>query len=96
MLKALRKGPEERYLTAVQLAADVQAYLDGRTVTARRGTLRYRAGKFIRRHRIALLGAGLVLASLTAGVGGSALAGKGGQRGTAQGRGPCSGFAAAE
>jgi tetratricopeptide (TPR) repeat protein/predicted Ser/Thr protein kinase len=70
VLKTLRKGPEERYLTAVQLAADVQAYLDGRPVTARRGTLRYRAGKFVRRHAIALLGAGLVLASLTAGVGG--------------------------
>jgi serine/threonine protein kinase len=67
---ALRKGPEERYLTAVQLATDIQAYLDGRPVTARRGTLRYRAGKFVRRHAIALLGAGLVLASLTAGVGG--------------------------
>jgi tetratricopeptide (TPR) repeat protein len=70
VLMALRKGPEERYLTAVQLATDVQAYLDGRPVTARRGTLRYRAGKFVRRHAIALLGAGLVLASLTAGVGG--------------------------
>jgi len=70
VLMALRKGPEERYLTAVQLAADVQAHLDGHTVTARRGTLRYRSSKFIRRHRIALLGAGLVLASLTAGVGG--------------------------
>ena len=70
VLKALRKEPAERYMTAVQLAADVQAYLDGRTVTARRGTFRYRASKFIRRHRIALLGAGLVLASMTAGVAG--------------------------
>ena len=70
VLTALRKGPEERYLTAVQLAADIQAYLDGRPVTARRGTFRYRAGKFVRRHAIALLGAGLVLASLTVGVGG--------------------------
>jgi eukaryotic-like serine/threonine-protein kinase len=70
VLKALRKGPAERYLTAVQLAADVQAYLDGRTVSARRGTSRYRAGKFIKRHKVALLAAGLVLASLTVGVGG--------------------------
>jgi len=70
VLKAMRKAPEERYLTAAQLAADVQAYLDGRTVTARRGTLRYRAGKFIHRHRIGLFAAGLVIASLTAGVGG--------------------------
>jgi tetratricopeptide (TPR) repeat protein/predicted Ser/Thr protein kinase len=70
LLKALRKGATERYLTAEQLAADVQAYLDGRTVTARQGTLRYRAGKFIRRHRVALFGAGLVLVSVAAGIGG--------------------------
>ena len=70
VLKSLRKPPEERYLTAAQLALDVQAYLDGRTVSARRGTLRYRAGKFIRRHKIALLGSGLLVASLTAGVAG--------------------------
>jgi tetratricopeptide (TPR) repeat protein len=49
---------------------DVQAYLDGRTVSARRGTMRYRAGKFVRRHRIALFGAALVTTSLIAGVAG--------------------------
>ena len=70
LLKSLRKGPGERYLTAVQLALDVQAYLDGRTVSARRGTMRYRAGKFVRRHRIALFAAALVTTSLTAGVAG--------------------------
>jgi tetratricopeptide (TPR) repeat protein/predicted Ser/Thr protein kinase len=70
VFKALRKVPEERYLTAAQLAQDVQAFLEGRTVTARRGTFRYRADKFVRRHRIALLGAVLVIASLAAGFGG--------------------------
>jgi tetratricopeptide (TPR) repeat protein/predicted Ser/Thr protein kinase len=70
VLKALRKVAEERYVTAAQLAQDVQAFLEGRTVSARRGTFRYRAGKFVRRHRIALLGVGLVIGSLTAGVGG--------------------------
>src|SRR5208282_3681639 len=53
VLKALRKEPQERYLTAVQLASDVQAYLDGQPVTARRGTLRYRTSKFVRRNRLA-------------------------------------------
>ena len=70
LLKSLRKGSGERYLTAVQFALDVQAYLDGRTVSARRGTMRYRAGKFVRRHRIALFAAALVTTSLTAGVAG--------------------------
>ncbi|HYN43559.1 MAG TPA: tetratricopeptide repeat protein, partial [Thermoanaerobaculia bacterium] len=32
----------------------------GRPVTARRGTLRYRAGRFVRRHAVALVAAGIV------------------------------------
>lgn len=68
--KALRKEPQERYLTAEQLASDLRAYLDGLPVAARRGTLRYRAGKFIRRNRF-LLGATTLLAlSLMAGIAG--------------------------
>jgi tetratricopeptide (TPR) repeat protein/predicted Ser/Thr protein kinase len=70
LLKALRKEPGERYLTVAQLASDVQAYLEGRAVAARRGTLAYRAGKFARRHRIALVAASLLLFSVLAGVGG--------------------------
>ena len=58
LLKALRKEPQERYLTAEQLASDLRAYLEGLPVAARRGTLRYRAGKFIRRHRLRPGGSG--------------------------------------
>jgi hypothetical protein len=68
--KALRKEAKERYLTAEQLAADLRAYLEGRPVAARRGTLRYRAAKFARRNRLALAGAGLLAATLLAGVAG--------------------------
>jgi len=57
LLKALRKEPQERYLTAEQLASDLRAHIEGRPVAARRGTVRYRAAKFIRRHRFGLLGA---------------------------------------
>jgi len=70
LLKALRKVPSERYRTAEQLAADVRAYLDGKPVAARRGTMRYRAGKFIRRHRFGLAGAVLLAATLVAGIAG--------------------------
>jgi tetratricopeptide (TPR) repeat protein len=70
VLKALRKEPQQRYLTAQQLASDVRAYLDGQPVTARRGTLRYRAGKFIGRNRIALAAVGLLAITLSAGLGG--------------------------
>jgi len=68
--KALRKEPQARYLTAEQLASDLRAYLDGQPVAARRGTLRYRAGKFIRRRRFSLAAAALLAASLVAGVAG--------------------------
>jgi tetratricopeptide (TPR) repeat protein len=70
LLKALRKEPQERYLTTEQLASDLRAYLDGLPVAARRGTLRYRAGKFIRRHRWGLTAAALLAATLVAGVAG--------------------------
>jgi len=68
LLKALRKDPQERYLTAEQLATDVRAWLNGQPVGARRGTVRYRAQKFIRRHRLALAGVALLAATLLAGV----------------------------
>jgi tetratricopeptide (TPR) repeat protein/predicted Ser/Thr protein kinase len=68
--KALRKEPKDRYLSTEQLASDLAAYLDGLPVAARRGTLRYRAGKFIRRRRFSLAAAALLAASLIAGVAG--------------------------
>ena len=70
LMKALRKEPQERYLTAEQLAADVRAYLDGQPVAARRGTLAYRAHKFAHRHRLGLAGAALLAATILAGIAG--------------------------
>jgi tetratricopeptide (TPR) repeat protein len=70
LLKALRKEPQERYITAEQLASDLRAYLEGLPVAARRGTLRYRAGKFIRRRRFSVAAAALLAATLVAGVAG--------------------------
>jgi eukaryotic-like serine/threonine-protein kinase len=68
LLKALRKEPAERYRTAEQLAGDLRAYLDGRPVAARRGTIRYRAAKFVRRNRIAMAAASLIAVVLAAGI----------------------------
>jgi len=68
--RALRKEPGARYLTAEQFASDIQAYLDGRPVAARQGTLRYRVGKFTRRHKAAVGGASLLALTLIAGVAG--------------------------
>ncbi|HVM92716.1 MAG TPA: hypothetical protein VMT67_07900, partial [Terriglobales bacterium] len=70
LFKALRKEPAERYLTAEQFASDVQAYLDGRTVAARQGTIRYRVEKFTHRHKVAVAGGSLLAVTLMAGVAG--------------------------
>ena len=63
---------QERYLTAERLADDLRAYLDGQPVGARRGTARYRIGKFIRRHRWTLAAAAVLLVTLLVGVAGVA------------------------
>jgi eukaryotic-like serine/threonine-protein kinase len=68
-LMALRKEPERRYGSAEQLALDIRRHLDGLPVTARRDTVRYRAGKFVGRHRGAVAGtaaAVVLVAALTA------------------------------
>lgn len=50
-MMALRKEPQRRYGTVEALRADLDRYRRGLPVTARPDTLRYRARKFIRRHR---------------------------------------------
>jgi serine/threonine protein kinase/Tfp pilus assembly protein PilF len=50
VLMAMRKEPERRYGSAEQLAADIQRFLDGMPVIARRDTVSYRTSKFVKRH----------------------------------------------
>lgn len=52
MLKALRKLPEDRYQTVLELKTDLQRYLGGEPVFARGDGLWYRTKTFIRRHRL--------------------------------------------
>lgn len=66
VLQALRKEPERRYATAEQLAADVRRHLAGLPVGARRDTWGYRAGKFIRRNRLAVAAGGAFVLLLIA------------------------------
>jgi len=61
-LTALHKDPQRRYSSVEALVRDVDHYLDGQPLDARPDTLRYRAGKFIRRHRQAVSAAALVFA----------------------------------
>lgn len=65
ILKALEKDPERRYGSAHDLAADVERYLDQEPVTARRPTLRYRVGKYLRRHAWLVAGTSAAVIALT-------------------------------
>ena len=67
-LMALRKEPERRYGSVEQLAEDLRRHLAGLPVLARQPTLRYRAGKFLRRHGFGAAATMLVLVSLLAGM----------------------------
>jgi hypothetical protein len=58
--KALRKSPGERYASASDMARDIERHLSGRPVLARRQTWGYKAGRFVGRHRMQLLGAAVV------------------------------------
>lgn len=73
LAKALEKDPARRYPTVEEFAADIRRQLEGRPVKARKPTWFYRARKFVRRHRVPLSAAALLLFAITAGVGGTLL-----------------------
>lgn len=56
-MKALEKDRTRRYASASELAADIQRYLADEPVEARPPSPRYRAEKFVRRHKAAVLAA---------------------------------------
>ncbi len=64
VMQAIRKEPEARYATPLDLADDLQRSLASEPVRARRGTTLYRARKFVRRNRVATAFAATVLALL--------------------------------
>jgi eukaryotic-like serine/threonine-protein kinase len=72
VLTALQKSSERRYPTVDQLAGDIRRHLDGLPVSARPDTLRYRAAKFVRRHRLGVAAGAAVALSLLAGLAGTA------------------------
>lgn len=53
--KAMADEPEERYPGAHELAVDIARYLDGQAVSAHPESAWSRAGRFVSRHRVALL-----------------------------------------
>lgn len=64
-LLALRKEPEQRYVSAEQLKSDIEKYLNGLPVSAHPPTIKYRSQKFISRHKIAISTAAIITVLIT-------------------------------
>ena len=61
IMMALRKEPERRYASAEQFSLDVQRYLREEPLLARPSTMGYRIQKYVRRHRVGVGAAALVV-----------------------------------
>jgi tetratricopeptide (TPR) repeat protein/predicted Ser/Thr protein kinase len=68
VLKALRKEPDRRYGSVEQLAEDIRRFLSGLPVVAGPDSRRYRARKFVVRHRTFVAAGALLTLSLVAGL----------------------------
>ena len=66
--KALRKEPTRRYTSVAAFSEDIRRHCEGLPVTARKDTLAYRAGKFVRRNKVSVAAAALVMLTLIAGL----------------------------
>ena len=69
VLMALRKEPARRYPSVEQFGEDIRRHLEALPVSATRGSWRYRAGKFVTRHKAGVAATAVVTLALVAGVG---------------------------
>ncbi len=72
-MKALEKDRTRRYGTASELAADVRRHLEDQPVQAGPPSTVYRMKKFVRRHRLGVVGSAALAATLLLGVAGTGL-----------------------
>jgi len=68
VLMAMRKEPRRRYASVEQFSEDIRRHMEGLPVLARPDTFEYRAEKFIKRNKIIVAAAALVMVSLITGV----------------------------
>jgi serine/threonine protein kinase len=62
LAKALKKQPGERYASLMAFGDDLRRFLQHEPISARPDSMAYRAGKYVRRHRVGVVvAAGLVL-----------------------------------
>jgi tetratricopeptide (TPR) repeat protein len=70
-MKAMAKERERRYASVSELAADVRRHLAHEPVVAGPPGVRYRLGKFVRRNRVGVTAAAVVVLVLLAGIAGT-------------------------
>jgi tetratricopeptide (TPR) repeat protein len=68
LLKALRREPQERYVSVEQLSDDLENYLESRPIRARKADLWYRTRKFLRRHWLPVAAGAAAIAGLAGGM----------------------------
>lgn len=71
VMRALEKDRERRYATPDALAADLERYRAHEPVTAGPPSQAYRMRKFVRRHRLSVVAASLLVVSLVGGAAGT-------------------------
>jgi eukaryotic-like serine/threonine-protein kinase len=69
VMRAMAKEPARRYASATNLAVDLQRYLDVEPVEAGPPSAVYRVKKFVRRYRVQVAAAFVVVVSLVLGIG---------------------------
>jgi tetratricopeptide (TPR) repeat protein len=69
VLKATAKEPNQRYESAEALARELERYLENRPIEARPPSTVYLASRFVRRHRVLVAGAAVVVLALLVGAG---------------------------
>jgi serine/threonine protein kinase/tetratricopeptide (TPR) repeat protein len=64
VMKALRIEPEDRYASVEDFSNDIGRHLAGMPVNARKPTISYRSGRFLRRHKESVVTAMIVLTAM--------------------------------
>ncbi|MCC6393884.1 MAG: serine/threonine protein kinase [Bryobacterales bacterium] len=70
VLKALRKEPVDRYLSVEHFSEDIRRHLESLPVLALQGTWKYRARKFVNRHKMSVATAAVFSLALLGAMGG--------------------------
>src|SRR5205823_9296782 len=68
VLNAMRKESQRRYASVEQFSDDIRRYLGDRPITARKDTFSYRTVKFIKRNKVAVTTATLVVLAIVTGL----------------------------